>query len=673
MPATLLPLELRSLDRQFAAFIARLAGAKAEQVALAAGLVSRELGEGHVCVELRRFAGRLWLDGERERQSPPLDAWIAALRGSPVVGTPGERKPLILDAAGRLYLHRYWTYEQRLAGAIARLAARPAEAMPPTTAQSAGHPARCGNAARPSSGDLVALDRPFTPALSPDGAKSAQGAGEGISTDATGWPGLGPADLNRFFPAPPEGETDWQRVAAETALRRRFCIITGGPGTGKTRTLAVILALLLERAVQRPPRVAVAAPTGKAAARIQEALRRARAELPCSDAVKALLPSEARTLHRLLGYLPDEARFRHHAENPLPFDFVAVDEASMVDLALMAKLFDALPPHGRVALLGDKDQLASVEAGAVLADICAGLAPTRQRPDPQAPAEDAEAGARRAAAGRNEGRWTPPVIELRRNYRFAAASAVGRLATAIRDGDTEAVFRVLAECARAPLEVGAKALPEAAGLKAGLAEPLLEGFGGFLRAREPTVALAALDEFRVLCALRESPFGVRRVNELAVAVFEEANLLRPRGAWYPGRPVMVTRNDYDLGLFNGDTGALLPHPATGELRAWFRDATGALRDFPPGRLPEHETAFALTVHKSQGSEFDRVLLLLPDRENPVLTRELLYTGLTRARARVELWMREPVFLAAIGRRVERGSGLRDALAAALAGDQGPAG
>ena len=306
------------IDRHFARLMERLAGGQNPSLALAAALVSRGRGEGNICLRLESVAGTEF--PENAPASSPrivlteLDEWLAVLRSTPVVGGPGDFKPLVLDAHARLYLHRYWEYESQLAAAI-----------------------------RQRAGDEIAV------ADAPRAEES----------------------LCRLFPSVPDSaEPDWQRTAALTALTRKLCVISGGPGTGKTRTVGTLLALLLEQALPHPLRIALAAPTGKAAARLQESIQQLRAVLPCAESIKAQLPQNTFTLHRLLGGTPDSASFKYNAANPLPFDVVVVDEASMVDLALMSKLFAAVPPAARIILLGDKDQLASVEAGAVLGDIC---------------------------------------------------------------------------------------------------------------------------------------------------------------------------------------------------------------------------------------------------------------------------------------------------------------
>ena len=618
------------LDRHFGRFMGRLSGALNPEVMLAAALTSRSQGLGNICLDLRTMAGTSFPDDDSVAgpriELPSLDAWVAALRRSPVVGRPTEFRPLVLDPSNRLYLHRYWQYESELAAAI--------------------------------------LDRAGQDVEGIDEARLAAG-------------------LERLFP-PDSGanETDWQRVAVRTAVRKKFCAISGGPGTGKTRTVVALLMLLLDQAGKQPLRIALAAPTGKAAARLQEALKKWKTALPCDDAIPARLPEEAFTLHRLLGGSPDSAQFRYNARNPLPFDVVVVDEASMVDLAMMAKLFAATPPSARLVLVGDKDQLASVEAGAVMGEICAegechtATAGRGERPSPTTASSESLRASVASNAGRDsdvaapeDGRIPSPslagcIVELRRNYRFGANNGILALSRAINEGDAERALSLLqarSDNRQAYEGISAGALPSPPKLKERLYSPVIEGFGKMLQEREPSAALAALNRFRLLCALRRGPFGVETLNRVVEDILSEAGLISPRQRWYPGRPVLVTRNDYSLRLYNGDVGIILSDAATGEPRAWFPGANNVPRSVPPVRLPEHETVFAMTVHKSQGSEFEEVLLLLPDRESPLLTRELLYTGVTRASRRMELWLTETVFRVAVSRQVERASGLREAL------------
>ncbi len=533
---------ITALDRQFARLMVELNGAPHEELQRAAELVSARRAEGHICIELGT-------------------AVVHSLLRTQVVGRPGETMPLIADDAGRLYLQRYWAYENQLAEDIARRIAAPA----------------------------LAVDEAYLAAT-----------------------------LDRLIGRAPASAD--QRRAAETAVRRSFCVITGGPGTGKTRTVAVILALLGPGL-----RVALAAPTGKAAARLTESIHHTLAAFPGTD----FAPPEASTIHRLLGSRHDSPYFRHDRARPLAVDAVIIDEASMVDLALMAKLFDAIPPTARLILLGDKDQLASVEAGYVLGDIC------------------------RAGGGH--------IVELWRNFRFGETSGIHRFSQAVNTGDADPAIALLKSGAP---DLRCQLLPEPGKLAAKLRDAVLESWREALSTDDPSTALRAMAQFCILCALRRGPYGVENLNRLAQQILADAGLIAPSGTLWRGRPIMILENAPALRLYNGDTGIFLPD-ADGRLRAFFAGAGDGsdVRSFAPARLPRHETVFAMTVHKSQGSEFERVLLCLPSEESPVVTRELLYTGATRASRAVEVWWREPALRAAITRRIERSSGLRDALAA----------
>lgn len=583
------------IDREFARLIDRLSRGGKPLITLAAALVSQARGEGHTCLNLREIAGTTLgsnQDGESGIRLPSCEEWTTALREAPVVGHPADFAPLILDAQGRLYLHRYWRYESNLARAI--------------------------------------RDRAHELPVATKSARLDHG-------------------LERLFPSASNVDLG-QRLAATTAVQRKFCIITGGPGTGKTRTVVYILALLLEQSAEAPFRIALTAPTGKAAARLQEAVNKLKPQLPCGKDVLEHLPTEAFTLHRLLGIHPVTSQPRFDQRNPLPFDLVVLDEASMVDLALMAKLFDALPVKARIILLGDKDQLASVEAGAVLGDICHGA--TARKQNPSAP----------------KNALTGCIVQLDKTHRFADSSGILELSQAINIGDAAAATRILHSFDFGRPGVRGRHLPAPGDLPQALRAEVLQPFASLIHETDPARALQLLGNFRILCALRRGPYGVEAINRSIEQNLAEAGLIAPRQRNYAGRPILITRNDPSLKLFNGDIGILLPEPASGELRAWFANADGTVRSVIPLRLPEHETAFAMTIHKSQGSEFERVLMILPDRENPVLTRELLYTGITRASQQVELWFREAVLLKAISQSVKRSSGLRDALWPVVSGE-----
>jgi exodeoxyribonuclease V alpha subunit len=422
---------------------------------------------------------------------------------------------------------------------------------------------------------------------------------------------------------------DLQELAIETALARRFVVISGGPGTGKTTTVLKILERMLSQPGGENLRIALAAPTGKAAARLQETLLAGGANGVRQDR----LPKSASTLHRLLGSRRNSVYFRHNAKNPLPVDLVVVDEASMVPLTMMAKLFAALPHRANVILLGDRDQLSSVEPGAVLGDI--------------------------ARAASEPGPLQGSLVVLDKNYRFGNESNIFALCNAVREGEIERALKILNSGERPDVISGRT--PPPVQVTERLRQRVIAGYSAYLRAPDPAEALKEFKKFRVLCALRTGPYGVESLNRTIEKILREERLVTGTQNTYAGMPILITQNDYQLRLYNGDIGILLPDPTNGSLLAWFIGEDGGIRRVPPARLPEYEPAFVMTVHKSQGSEFDNVLLILPDKESPVLTRELIYTGLTRARSRVEVWFQESVLRAAIARTIQRGSGLRDRL------------
>ena len=446
---------------------------------------------------------------------------------------------------------------------------------------------------------------------------------------------------------------------------KRFTVISGSPGTGKTTTVAKILALLIDLDDSKKLRIALTAPTGKAAARLQESISRTKETLNCTNLVKAKIPDKATTIHRLLGSLFMSPYFRHNAGNPLPYDLIVIDEASMVDLPILSKLVQAMLPKSRLILLGDKNQLASVEAGAVLGDICGSTALnifSRQLMDQFKPytGEGFPADFRIIESpGLHD-----CMVELQENYRFAENSDIGQISAAINRGEGPQIIEALKN--RYYKNIQWSILPKARELALKLKPWIVDGFRNYLilvgaHGRLDDI-FDAFDQFRVLCALRQGPFGVSAVNPVIEKILAGEGMIRPEGRFYHGQPVMITRNNNQLKLFNGDVGLILSDDQKdGELSAVFRDGSDRFRRFSPQRLPEHETVYAMTVHKSQGSEFENVLFLLSDRDAPVLTRELIYTGMTRARNHVLLWSDETVFNASVLRQIQRSSGLQDAL------------
>lgn len=692
---------LRALDLALTDFLSQQVPESDAAVLLAAALTSERNGHGHVCLDLRgalaqpeRLLSRLRDDVEvaadvrgELRDSLAgltLSDWVERLAASEAVrdhlhGRDDPCAPLVLAgtvARPLLYLRRYWMYEQRiLAGISERLAT--ALTIPE---------------------ELLAAQ---LRALFPDDT------GTDTSTDTGGW----------------------QQIACALAARSAFAIITGGPGTGKTTTVVRLLALLqgLALAQDQPAlRIHLAAPTGKAAARLNDSIAGRVASLrlehlPNGEAVRSAIPTEVTTLHRLLGAIPDSRHFRHHAGNPLSADLVVVDEASMVDVEMMADLLAALRPDARLILLGDKDQLASVEAGAVLGDLCqraSMLHYTRATRDwiarvtgrtlADGPADDACSALDQAVA------------MLRKSYRFRAEGGIGALAALVnadsadaqaegsRLTDVLALFEEhgggsgagsgaesgTAAGERRAVSLGRiQAMPLRSATDAALADLVRAGYGCYLSrmqacypgdaADQETLdawgreVLEAQGHFQLLTALRQGPWGVEGLNRRIIDILAAASLLPALGEpghggagrqWFAGRPILVTRNDYHLNLMNGDIGITLALPTRhddGSLRRVLRvafpasDGSAGIRWLLPSRLQAVETVFAMTVHKSQGSEFTHTALILPDKPNPVLTRELLYTGITRSKETFTLiYSDQQVLGYALQQRVQRVSGIR---------------
>lgn len=564
-------IKLSNLDTHFADFIVRLDRHPGDGLWWGAALASYFAGRGHSCFDLSDAPESAALPLLRNPRTPPpadLRSWRESLKLCDTVGTPGEYTPLVLDDAGRLYLHRCWGYERQVVAGI--------------------------------------LSRSRRADINETGLDDA---------------------LDRYFPSGP-GVEDLQRSAARMALTHRFSVISGGPGTGKTATVARILALLLTVSGDPRPEIALAAPTGKAALRLHQSIIQAAELLDLPDDISGCLPTGVSTIHRLLGVQTRRGGFRHNRDNRLRCDILVVDEASMVDLQLMASLLEALRDDARVILLGDRNQLASVEAGAVLADIC----------DSAVQAD-------------------VPVTQLTKSYRFGDDSGIAALSRLINAGESVAAAD-LVQSGHYP-DIVWRLLPTGRTFEEAFKAAARAGYTGYARAANPAEALQALGSFRVLSPLRSGPYGVESLNSLCLAALvpEQKNDHRDHRML----PVMITGNIYELGLFNGDTGVMVE--SDGASTVWFENPEGGLRHLSSLRLPPFEAAFALTVHKSQGSEFDRVLLILPDHLSEVLSRELLYTAVTRARSSIEIWGTEEVFRQAVERRTVRRSGLCEQLAA----------
>lgn len=633
---------LRPLDVAFARFLEAQAADAPPALPLLGALTSRQQADGHLCLDLSAWASLAddagWPEHWRHMLAAAANA-PASLLSSALMADAGDAaqasSPLVLDGS-RVYLRRYWNHEQRVARAIAQRLSRNNDTSPLLSAQ-----------------------------------------------------------LARLFPAPATHGPDWQRVACALAARGAFTVITGGPGTGKTTTVVRLLGLLQtlhRKETSRPLRIRLAAPTGKAAARLQSSISTQIARLDVDDDVRSSIPSQVDTLHRLLGARPDTRRFRHDASHPLHLDVLVIDEASMIDLEMMSAVLAALPDTARLVLLGDKDQLSSVEAGAVLGDLC----------------RRAESGHYDAATaawlldttGDRIDAWVSDdarpldqhVAMLRYSHRFVADSGIGTLAQYVNRGDANAVQALLsarhADIAWTDAAADTRTLSQLV-LDGGTSQFLPtngdaqpQGYRHYIqwlhRERPPAHAdaasydtwargvLRAFGSFQLLCALRQGPFGAEGLNRQIAGILHQAQLIDTSHEWYEGRPVLVTRNDYSLGLMNGDVGIAMRVPdANGvmHLRVAFEVAGEAgsnatrIRFVLPSRLGERETVYAMTVHKSQGSEFDHAALVLPAEASAVLTRELLYTGITRARRWFSLLAPTAIVRQSVEQPVHRHSGL----------------
>jgi exodeoxyribonuclease V alpha subunit len=643
---------LRPLDRAFVVFLKEQHPEESHDlVLLAAALASHQLGRGHVCLDLRITLAQpeetLSLPPEGDTGQPSavapanllegtsLDEWVQCLADSPLVETGDGGAPLVLTD-GRLYLRRYWKYTQQTAQQI-----------------------------------LEKLQQPISP------------------------PSQLPKRLDELFASlrtPSEQaktEIHWQSVAAAIAAASAFTVISGGPGTGKTTTVVHLIGLLQAAAMERKRklRIRLAAPTGKAAARLTESISYAIDQLP--EALRDALPGEVTTLHRLLGSRPETRHFVHNARNPLHVDLLVVDEASMIDLEMMAALLSALPDHARLILLGDKDQLASVEAGSVLGDLCRNVDKSCYLPETTAWIEK-NTGYRLPSAEAGGTHLDQHIVVLQKSHRFDRKSGIGALARAVNTGDPKRVAKVWQHGFRDISQVVCPSPDDAlfahlvlngrrdnAARKYTCDDPM--GYRAYLeriqsgpRTGMPldTWMRAVLKDFnrvQLLSPLRRGQWGVERLNKKAALVLFRENLISDTSGWYPGRPVMVTRNDYNLGLMNGDTGIVLPVSDDGaseriRLNVVFPMADGRLKKVLPSRLNNVETAYAMTVHKSQGSEFDHTVLAFPEAMCPVLTRELIYTAITRSRTRFTLLIPHTDLLSeAVKGRVHRASGLGELL------------
>ena len=635
---------LRPLDGAFAEFLSAQAPDTPEPVLLMAALVSHQLGRGHICLDLEALLSA----PEKTLSLPPEDVAVGQipaqhpdilktvslshlaiqLEASPLVASGPGNTPLVW-CSGLLYLRRYWEYTQTVARHIQKRFSH----------------------AFPVPDDLEnRLDAIFEPL--------------------------------RDVEEKAKTRVHWQSVAAAIAAKGTFSVISGGPGTGKTTTVVHLLALLEQLSLEKGHklRIRMAAPTGKAAARLTESLVHTMATLP--ENMRDILPRDVSTLHRLLGSRPNTRHFAHNRHNPLHVDLLVVDEASMVDLEIMAALLNALPEQARLVLLGDKDQLASVEAGAVLGDICQLGDQAHYQPETAAWVQK-HTGYNLIDFQGNSAQLDQHITLLRKNHRFGETSGIGALSRAVNGGNPKGVEKIwqmgFEDVSRltlnspdhesfAHLILDGHSHPTAPNpqSKKGY-RPYLDrvrsGPGNGPDDKWLRAVIEDFSAFQLLSPVRKGAWGVEGLNERTADILFASGLISARDGWYPGRPVMITQNDYSLGLMNGDTGIVLPVKddmgrKKSTLRAVFPMADGSLKKVLPSRLNHVETVYAMTVHKSQGSEFQHTALVLPDHMSPVLTRELLYTAITRSRMWFTLVSKHHEILGeAVKRKTYRSSGL----------------
>jgi len=592
---------IHPIDLELSRFLKERHPETSENVLLAGCLVSHLYQQGHVCLPLDEYAGTLLFDDNRAEsglKAPDLNSWRSALLECPAVGKPGEYKPLILDDSDRLYMHKLWHYERTLAGDLMNRSSK--------------------------------RDENINERLLKDG-------------------------LNRLF-AKSSQRPDWQQVAAATSVRKYLSIISGGPGTGKTSTVVRVLALIIEQYFDREekPHIALAAPTGKAAARLQDSIAKAKESLDVSDETREAIPEKALTLHQLLGASRYSSQFKHDAENPVPYDLVIVDEASMVDQALMSKMAEALHDDARLILLGDKDQLASVEAGSVLGDIC-DVERNQYSIDYVEWLNSISLDIPDEFMVEEPNTLTDNITLLTKSYRFSSDSGIARMSEQVNKGEVDETITLLESDDIEDIRF--QNIDDTSQLKSFLEKKLPAYFQAILDTDHPHQAIKKFNQLGIIAAHRRGPWGIEHLNKLAEQILQAKSLIPKYNEWYPGKPVIIDTNDYTLKLYNGDIGLCLPDH-NGDLKVYF-ESEGEVRSIAPSRLPNYNTAYALTVHKSQGSEFNEVVTVLPRTVSKVVNRELLYTAITRARNKIIIVGKRQILKKGIQRKVRRSSGLRD--------------
>ncbi len=563
-------------------------------------LLYKRMQEGHTCIHTQDAL----LYRDELPYSPPFD--VEALSGmQPLVGLAEDSSPFILHKE-RLYLHRYFGYETQILQAISSMLQKDSSEKEDRVQS------------------LQQLRSIFPLLLANDNI-------EGVT---------------------PEEKTDWQFAAAILGVLHQFTMITGGPGTGKTTTVAKILTLLFH--LNPSCKVALAAPTGKAAMRMAESLKQTNLNIP-DDIKNKFGTLHPNTIHRLLKYIPNSIYFNHHKGNPLPYDVVIVDEASMIDVALFSKLLDAIGPDTRLILLGDKNQLASVEAGSMFGDLCKAVEATNPFSPDTATLINGfiESQERRITDSFVQALNHPlceHLIELQKSHRFNSLGGIGKFSKAIIHNNVAVLTEYIHQDTDASVQVDIQMDPH-------IFDAFIEGYRAYLQETDIGLALQKLQAIRVLCAVRQGPHGLNAVNRAIEQYLQKKNWLQVKGDFYENRPIIITKNYPDLSLYNGDIG-ILRKDEKGQMRAWFEYSDKKVRPVMPAYIHHAETVFAMTIHKSQGSEYNEVLVILPNQAGTqLLTRELLYTAVTRAKQKVIVQATERVLLETAEASVKRASGI----------------
>lgn len=605
---------IRPIDFAFAEFIEQHEQVKDPIIIVLAAYLSSRLGEQNSCIDLK-LVGQPYAS---DFVFPSLADIQFLLSKASTVHRAGDNAgdvnlPLVLDN-NKLYLQRYWRYEVALTKQIM---------------QSCSH----------------------VNMIDPQDIKD---------------------DLSTLFPDNHSPEIDWQKIAVGIAMRNKLTFITGGPGTGKTTTVTRLLALMQHTAIKngKPLHIQLVAPTGKAAARLVDSIGQAKTKLPIG--FEKDLPTGCSTIHRLLGTLPNSPFFKSNQLNPLHLDVLVIDEASMIDLPLMTKLFNALPDKCQLIMLGDKDQLASVEAGSVLSDICASSQSEQGVPFYSSELQNYIAQLSGYQMSKREGHLKSAVennlIVLQKSHRFTAQSGVGRLARSINSGNVQRCIALLLD----------ENYPDVVWRKdTGVSELVAKLMPNYIQYSKAISkgnikeAFALLAKHQVLCAQRSGTRGVDEVNLAIEQELSKQNLIDASREFYPGRPIIISQNDHRAQIFNGDLGIVMVDPNNPALtKVWLMAENDQVRGILPNRLPAHENVYAITIHKSQGSEYEEVHLCLPSQQGSAalrgLSRELLYTGLTRAKKMFTLYAEQNVIEHAITHQCHRSSGLTDRLLSKLA-------